>query len=185
MLSPAVPRMKTLEETLGKDELRVLELGSGCGIVGISLATYFPNAASVVLTDLPEASEILEHNLSVSISQLPDLSSKLKTQDLDWSSPLPENIRSQDWDLVIVADCTYNPDVVPDLVRTLGAIAGCNPEVLVLLAMKVRHESEMVFFDLMKEEGFGLKEKIAIPVPVLGLDIEEEIEVFLFNHSRI
>ncbi|RFU25367.1 hypothetical protein B7463_g10977, partial [Scytalidium lignicola] len=179
------PRIKTLETALGKEELRVLELGSGCGIVGISLATYFPNAASVVLTDLPEASEILDHNLAAATLKLPNLSPKLTTQNLDWSSPLPENVKGQTWDLVIVADCTYNPDVVPDLVHTLISVGKCNSEVLVLLAMKVRHESEMVFFDLMKEGGFRIKENIAIKLPLLGLDMEEMIEIYLFSFSGL
>ncbi|KAH8808549.1 putative methyltransferase-domain-containing protein [Xylogone sp. PMI_703] len=182
-VAPVPQRMKTLEAILGKEGLCVLELGAGCGIVGIALATYFPNSASVVLTDLPEAAEILEHNLSVATTKSSTLATKLSTQDLDWSSPLPEDIRSESkiWDLIIVADCTYNPDVVPDLVSTLSAIGKCNPQVVVLLAMKVRHESEMVFFELMKEKGFEIRENVGVPVPLLGLDVEERIEIYLFG----
>ena len=72
--------------------------------------------------------------------------------------------------------------MVPDLVRTLLHIAEMNRDILILLAMKVRHESEMVFFELMGECGFVVLEKCAIPLPVLGGD-GEEIEVFVFGHE--
>jgi hypothetical protein len=49
---------------------------------------------------------------------------------------------------------------VPDLVATLGRVADGNREVKVVVAMKVRHESEMIFFDLMKERGFVVREKV-------------------------
>lgn len=76
---------------------------------------------------------------------------------------------------MVVADCTYNPDVVPDLVRTLKRLG----DVMVLLAMKVRHESEMVFFELMGKEGFVVREKCRLLLPVLGED--EVVEVFVFG----
>jgi hypothetical protein len=81
---------------------------------------------------------------------------------------------------VFVADCTYNPDVVPDLVTTLARLADANREVKVVVAMKVRHESELVFFDLMKESGFVVNEKGILPLPVLGGE-DQEIEVFVFG----
>ena len=86
-----------------------------------------------------------------------------------------------------MADCTYNPDVVPDLVATLRRLVRRDgdggEDVLVALAMKVRHESEMVFFELMREGGFGEREKGKIALPVFGGE-EEEIEIFVFGHGE-
>jgi hypothetical protein len=82
--------------------------------------------------------------------------------------------------MVVVADCTYNPDVVPDLVQTSKRLGDGNREMVVLLAMKVRHDSEMVFFELMREGGFAVVEKCALPLPVLGGEAEE-IQVFVFG----
>jgi len=79
-----------------------------------------------------------------------------------------------------VADCTYNPDVVPDLVATLGRVAEGNRDVLVLLAMKVRHESEAVFFEIMGREGWKIGEKAVLGLGVLGGEAEE-IEVYVFK----
>lgn len=80
----------------------------------------------------------------------------------------------------MVADCTYNPDVVPDLVKTLRGLGEKSPQVLVLVAMKVRHESEGVFFELTKEAGFVVVERGLVPLPVLGGEAEE-IEIWMFK----
>lgn len=161
--------------------MSVLELGAGCGIVGITLSTFYPNASRVLLTDLPEASELLTHNISLrrQTRHRPEITHEV----LDWSSPLPPNVRDTDWNLILVADCTYNPDVVPDLVSTLRSVAqGGTKETVVLLAMKVRHESEMVCFDLLAENGFVIREKAVLPLPVLAGEAEQ-IEIFALTLS--
>ena len=84
-----------------------------------------------------------------------------------------------------MADCTYNPDVVPDLVRTLKCLAsgnGENGKLLAALAMKVRHPSEMVFFELMRESGFVVREDCKILLPMLGGAVEK-IEFFVFGYG--
>jgi predicted nicotinamide N-methyase len=174
-----LPRLRLLETSLSQPGLNILELGAGCGIVGITLSHALPKPRTILLTDLPEATEILTQNLSLYLSS--SNTTTISHQVLDWSLPLPSNVAATKWDLVVVADCTYNPDVVPDLVKTLGEVARGNGKVYVLLAMKVRHESEMVFFDLMKEKGFEVREKCALPMPVLGGE-GEEIEVFVFGY---
>lgn len=164
--------------------LNILELGAGCGIVGITLLHTLSVTliSQILLTDLPEATDILNCNISPPVLGLsPSTASKIKHQVLDWSSPLPSNVAATKWDIIFVADCTYNPDVVPDLVKTLGAVAVGNVEVRVAVAMKVRHESEMVFFDLMEERDFTVREKCAIPLPVLGGE-DQEIEIFVFGY---
>jgi hypothetical protein len=174
-----IPPLPILRELLSKGDLKVIELGAGCGIVGITLATFYPQISNILLTDLPEATDILTQNLSPSTLN-PHIKSRINHQVLDWASPLPPNVKETGWDLVVVADCTYNPDVVPDLVQTLKRIREGNEDVMVLLAMKVRHDSEMIFFELMDQSGFVIKEKCALPLPVLGGE-DEEIEIFVFG----
>jgi predicted nicotinamide N-methyase len=171
-----------LESLLKRKNLSILELGAGCGIVGITFHHSLPDISKIILTDLPEASEILALNLS-SLSP-PNINPAISHQVLNWSSPLPSNISSTRWDLVVVADCTYNPDVVPDLVSSLTRLREGNKEAKVLLAMKVRHESEMAFFELMSEAGFVVKEKCAVGLGMVGQEDREEgeeIEIFVFG----
>ena len=76
-------------------------------------------------------------------------------------------------DLILVSDCTYNPDTAPALVRTIrtlllrSRLAKPRPVhelnelgfrgVDVLVALKRRHVSEDVFFTLMSEAGFVVR----------------------------
>ncbi|KAL3420592.1 upf0665 family protein c [Phlyctema vagabunda] len=171
--SSPFPALPLFTSVLQKPALKVLELGAGCGIVGITLSQLYANNTQTTLTDLPEASEILSQNIAQ--CNLPHLKSCI----LDWSLPLPPHISSEAWDLVLVADCTYNPDVVPHLVRTLQSVVQQRRECLIVLAMKVRHVSELVFFDLMCERGFVVKERVRIPLLVLGQE-DEEVEILSF-----
>lgn len=86
----------------------VLELGTGCGIVGIALAQTITNA-NVILTDLPEAREIVQRNIDQA-SRAPG--AKLSFLELDWDAQLPDELQSTltSVSLVVAADCTYNPD---------------------------------------------------------------------------
>ena len=46
------------------DPILVLELGCGCGIVGLSVAQMVPNA-TVIVTDLPENEDIVNRNVAL------------------------------------------------------------------------------------------------------------------------
>ncbi|KAI9741578.1 MAG: hypothetical protein M1818_004384 [Claussenomyces sp. TS43310] len=191
---PATPLSALLRTILHKPgPLRALELGAGCGIVGITLARccrrHHPDA-TILLTDLPEAEDIARHNIrcnnepsshhrdpATTTSGTPP---RLNYQNLDWSAPLPAELETAQLDLILVADCTYNPDVVPHLVRTLSALLEHNRKAVVLVAMKVRHESEAVFFDLMADAGMLVRDRLVLPLPVLGEE-SQEIEVYLYS----
>ena len=86
-LTPSLSRLPILETSLSHPDLNILELGAGCGIVGITLSRTLPHPSQILLTDLPEAAEILTHNLSPSI--LPPSRTKIFHQVLDWSCPFP------------------------------------------------------------------------------------------------
>jgi hypothetical protein len=151
--------------------LSVLELGTGCAIVATTFALSVPTAR-VIATDLQEAAEIANENLiqATNASYL----------DLDWSEPLPPSVASEIFDLILVADCTYNPDVVPHLVSTLAKLIEISPQVLICLAMKVRHDSEAVFFDLMIDAGIVQVGKYSERVG--NLDGEDEsVDIYLFR----
>lgn len=108
LLTRGSPLAEALLPTSPPAQLRILELGTGCGMVGMSLAHLIRNA-DVLLTDLPEAQEIIEHNIKQ--TKLAK-GSRLAFQTLDWDDELPQNLRSSSspLHLVVAADCTYNPD---------------------------------------------------------------------------
>jgi hypothetical protein len=141
---------------------RVLELGTGCGIVGLEMHYLCPNS-EVILTDLPEAMEVLDHNAQLVRSRTDE--GHLETMVLDWEEPLPEPLKKAPKDVILVSDCTYNSDSIPALVKTLAALIGISPSALAVVSMKVRHDSEATFFDLMSNAGLVSLEHSTIPMP--------------------
>jgi methylase of polypeptide subunit release factors len=89
-------------------EICILELGTGCGMVGIAIAEIIRDS-TVIITDLSEAQEIVERNIS---QAHPANGSTLNFQVLDWDAELPPNLQSPSsrLDLITAADCTYNAD---------------------------------------------------------------------------
>ena len=162
-------------------KLRVLELGCGCGIVGISIAQTIPGC-DVLLTDMPEAKEIAERNIA---AMTPATSSSVGFSTLDWEAPLPE-WANQAVDIVIVSECTYNTDTIPALVKTLTDIMSASPDGLVLLSTKVRHPSERVFFEMMEETNLEKASHTKLPLPK-GHEHEtiwEKVDVYVFRDKE-
>ncbi|KAL4787371.1 putative methyltransferase-domain-containing protein [Aspergillus varians] len=142
--------LQNLLQSERSSPLHVIELGSGCGIVGIALAELLAQC-SVLLTDLPEVEEIITKNITVA---QPAHESEIQYRPLEWEEELPNDLfDSPPIDLILVSDCTYNADSQPALVSVLSRLVQLSPHALILVALKRRHESESVFFDLMQSAG--------------------------------
>ncbi|KAL2004095.1 hypothetical protein VTN02DRAFT_315 [Thermoascus thermophilus] len=175
-----MPFLHSLLRTKNRSPLNVVELGAGCGIVGISLAQLRPQC-SVLLTDLPEVHEIVARNMAAAS---PAPASTIDFRTLDWDAEHPEAVCSGAIDLILISDCTYNADSLPSLVRVLDRLVQGSPDAVVLVALKRRHESEAVFFDLMDAAGFGTLDRDTVPLPssCAGEDPPvENIEVYTFG----
>lgn len=164
---------------------RILELGSGCGLVGLQVADLC-STCDVLLSDLPEAMDILNHN--VEHARFVSSKGRVATTVLDWEECLPERVVKQKFDLVIVSDCTYNSDSIPVLVKTLSSVAESSPNVLVVISLKVRHDSEAIFFDLMEGAEFFEAEHTAVPLPdryrrETGQELEV-VEIYVYGLRR-
>ncbi|OTA52281.1 hypothetical protein K449DRAFT_379504 [Hypoxylon sp. EC38] len=194
-----------------KDTLSILELGSGVGILGITLARIVERAAAVqgctlseaaiLLTDLPEAEERARSNISIAetaVSCIHPSSSAvtLQYEDLDWDEgkhgrfgPLAS---ARPWDLVVLSDCTYNVDSLPALVGTLSALHAANlkypdfdkgPGTSVILATKPRHSSEQALFQLLKTDEWQYTVLESIRLPKLGEE-DEQVDIYLLKKGK-
>jgi predicted nicotinamide N-methyase len=163
--------------------LRVLELGCGVGIVGISLGRA--KNCDVILTDLPEAQEIVERNIRANSNPEPKTESIFTFMPLSWENPLPPEVKRAPVDLILVADCTYNADSSPSLTKTLSRLLKLSPKAPVVVAMKIRHPSELIFFKLM--EGFGLAQAYhhVLHLPHTGEEDPEIVDVYTFIRGEI
>ena len=163
----------------GNEKLQIVELGCGCGIVGIVSAHNRTNCR-VILTDLLEASGLAVRNAgSASLHG----SSGISFQALDWEMDVPDLPSDGPIDVILASDCTYNPDSSPALVRTLTALAGQSPQATVIIAMKVRHSAEIIFFDLMQSAGFVNRSHYSVVLPGIEAD-NDKVDIYYFNLRR-
>ncbi|KAJ5579926.1 uncharacterized protein N7459_005911 [Penicillium hispanicum] len=169
-----MPALIQLLTTPRSTPLQAVELGAGCGIVGIALATMMDHC-NVLLTDLPEVEEIVMRNI---YDAHPQPSSSLGYQTLDWDEP-PPKLCSRPIDLILVSDCTYNADSLPMLVSVLDRLVRSSPDALILVALKRRHDSEAIFFDLMRSAGFSaVRATVQLPAQHEQVD---EIELYCYG----
>lgn len=164
--------------------LHVLELGCGCGTVGIALAQSVPDC-SVILTDLEEVTELVEANIA---RMRPAISSNVSFEPLDWEAEtLPPRITSRTNDLIIVSECTYNTDTLRPLVRTLVKLVDRSPKAVIVISTKTRHESEAAFFTMMKDAGLVEDGTMRVALPGLPgtgyADGARDVGLHLF-HAR-
>lgn len=162
--------------------LHVLELGCGCGTVGIALAQSVPDC-HVLLTDLAEVTELVEANIA---RMRPAMSSQVSFEPLDWEADaLPARITSRTNDLIIVSECTYNTDTLGPLVRTLEKLLARSPKAIVVVATKTRHPSEAAFFDMMAQAGMIEDGRMRVPLPGLPgtgfADQAKDVGIFVFR----
>lgn len=188
MLQPLHKKLpQSLKPLLHLDQpeaLNVVELGSGCGLVGIALASVRPKC-HVLLTDLPDAMKILDYNASQSH---PALDSKIEHMVLDWDDKLPTSVAQEQYGLIVVSECTYNENSIPALVQTLSALAARSPSAVVVVATKVRHVQEAIFFRLMADVGFIEIEQFSIPLPHPQKENNEEmhetVDIHIFRAAQ-
>lgn len=179
--SAAFSLLAQLGLTNRQKKLNIVELGSGCGIVGIFVGQIMSNC-HILLTDLPEAMPILDFNMQH--AKLMG-GSVLQKSVLNWDEELPKLVYDRQTDLILISDCTYNVDSLPALVKTLSALLRHSMQAQVVVSMKVRHFSEAVFFELMNEAGIKQMKHSTIVLPQqsrleAGQDLEQ-IEIYEFG----
>ncbi|KAI1659527.1 putative methyltransferase-domain-containing protein [Daldinia decipiens] len=187
-----------------EDGFNILELGSGVGILGITLAQVIERAvvhghtstkATVLLTDLPEAEERARSNISRAKAAFSHINPSgstvaLQYEDLDWDEGKHGQFgtfaSARPWDLVVLSDCTYNVDSLPALVGTLSALHTANlkhdgvergAKTFAILATKPRHSSEQALFGLLTSDDWQYNVLKSITLPKLG---EEDEAVYIY-----
>jgi hypothetical protein len=141
----AQPLLGFLEQSVlpgllaGRDgaPLRVLELGSGTGIVGLSLAAVLGPGSSVVLTDpgldvnfsateTGNTMDRLRQNVTANAALLQGRASVSAAQllwgDEDHIARIAE-VHGRSFDLIVGSDLLYDPHHYPALVRTMAAFS--------------------------------------------------------------
>ncbi|KZW03902.1 hypothetical protein EXIGLDRAFT_715937 [Exidia glandulosa HHB12029] len=119
---------------------RVVELGSGTGLVGL-IAGFL--GADVAVTDQAQLLPLMRKNVALN-----GLEENVRVTELDWANPVPKDMH--DPDLLLAADCVYFEPAFPLLCATLRNIATQRTEIL--FCYKKRRKADKRFFALLKKD---------------------------------
>ncbi|KAJ3029968.1 UNVERIFIED_CONTAM: Methyltransferase-like protein 21D [Siphonaria sp. JEL0065] len=157
---------------------RILELGAGCGLLGLVAAHVLPTA-DVFVSDVEKVLPILGRNSNGNTNVVPLVLEWLSEAQCNGKSPLPDNVKQiLPVDIILISDCVYDEECFAPLNHTLYALCEANPNTLVIMAYERRKfDTEVSFF-----KQFGEKFRFR---HVLLEDLDprysapEEIYVFL------
>ncbi|EJD53919.1 hypothetical protein AURDEDRAFT_110616 [Auricularia subglabra TFB-10046 SS5] len=119
---------------------RVVELGSGTGLVGLVAGLL---GARVAVTDQAQLLPLLSKNVALN-----GLDAAVCVAELDWAAPVPKDM--YDPDILLAADCVYFEPAFPLLCATLRNIATKRTEIL--FCYKKRRKADKRFFKLLSRD---------------------------------
>ena len=131
---------------------RVLELGCGPGLAGLSAAAL---GADVTLTDLNYALDGVRAGIATNKNAL---KGRVDVAELDWFYPEKSSAAAaaRNADIVIAADVVWVEELIAPLAKTLGYIArfreGGPPQILIAHQTRAR-ASDALFASLLHAEG--------------------------------
>ncbi|KAL8736891.1 MAG: hypothetical protein Q9181_002231 [Wetmoreana brouardii] len=176
----------------GSEQLNMLELGTGCGIVGLVLGSIH-STCRALLTDLDE--NALKFGRINAQRSSKALDSTRECRPLDWGNPNEFTLDRQ-LDFIVASDCTYNIDSIPDLVRTIADLVQQSERLQIqwftpkiIISTKVRHPSEAIVFELMGKAGFEQQEHASVAMQdkhraSIGQELEV-VDIYVFERRRV
>ena len=149
--------------------MNVLELGTGVGILGISIAAQFPHI-KVVATDLVDAQSLVEENIRINVSPHSHFKRNMSFRPLDWEQrPFPAWTVDEKFDAIVMADVTYNTSTFMALADTLQHLLRTGSKgARVICCAKRRHDDEEEFWDIVQDRGFVIQKRIVFAVDLEG-----------------
>ncbi len=149
-----------LSSLMFKRPRRIIELGSGTGIVGLTLASVLDmDIHKITLTDVERMVPVLQSNARAN-----DLFSKVTIKPLDWNHSDVIDDVSDVYDFIIAADVVYAYEACLPLANTISKLVkvATLSDLVTKVSIMIAHEDrdplvKLHFIDLMKERGFKCK----------------------------
>mmetsp|Transcript_38840 Transcript_38840/g.99302 ORF Transcript_38840/g.99302 Transcript_38840/m.99302 type:complete len:337 (+) Transcript_38840:250-1260(+) len=129
---------------------RAIELGCGCGVLGIAIAVLSQGKAQVILTDHDvRALEMAKLNV-----ELNNLSHCVQVRRLVWGSSVASLVQNGCFDLILGSDIIYHPHCLPELHKTMSELSG--PASTILMAHEHRQPAleQRFYTDAAAKHGF-------------------------------
>eukprot|EP00040_Diaphanoeca_grandis_P012575 m.63717 g.63717 ORF g.63717 m.63717 type:complete len:347 (-) comp23329_c0_seq1:192-1232(-) len=174
------------------DEKSVIELGTGTGLVGISIAKA-TEAISVILTDVnPSVLEVARENIVINKNRAPAFgATNLNVEKLDWENfdPVKTDFAAAA-DVIVAADVVYDPSLVPPLVHVLvqllvipSEVTGKSKPHAIISLTRRNPETMALFFKTLDEAGLHV-EFLQVPtIDLFARTPEAEIKIFKVTHQ--
>lgn len=125
------------------DGRRVLELGSGVGLTAAVVARA-ARPASLVATDYDdETLRLCRANLELAAGG----GEACRVAELDWTRPSAAVFEDASADVVLAADCVYDPNMVPAFVATLAAALRAREGAVAYVASRRRNPETFALFE--------------------------------------
>ncbi|GKV21523.1 hypothetical protein SLEP1_g31497 [Rubroshorea leprosula] len=118
---------------------KVVELGSGCGLVGCIAALL---GAQVILTDLPDRLRLLKRNVETNLRH--GVRGSAVVKDLTWGDDPDQDLIEPPPDYVLGSDVIYSEGAVVDLLDTLSQL--CATQTTVFLSGELRNDAVLEYF---------------------------------------
>ncbi|AET38818.1 putative protein-lysine N-methyltransferase Ecym_3328 [Eremothecium cymbalariae DBVPG len=132
----------------GKQFNKVLELGSGTGLVGLCIGMHNimheVNDMDVYITDIDTLCPLMARNVRMN-----NLEGRVHPRELFWGDELPAEFRNKDSpvDLILAADCVYLEKAFPLLeMKLLELTANQEVQPVVLMSYRKRRKADKKFF---------------------------------------
>lgn len=172
----------------GEKQHKILELGTGCGMVGLVLGSMSQNSR-LILTDEDDDSLALATENAQKSREV--FNSVWECRSLDWREPHRFSLDGN-LGLIVASDCTYNSGSIPCLVQTISDLVQQSNEMhkesptpRIIVSTKRRHPSEAMFVELMEKSGFDQLEHATIPMhdrhrESMGMELEV-VDVYIYE----
>ncbi|KAL2023126.1 hypothetical protein VTK56DRAFT_3732 [Thermocarpiscus australiensis] len=120
---------------------RILELGAGGGIVGLTIARGCSSLDHpLYITDMVEMESLMQHNIALN-----GLEHRVRARVLNWGEPLSKEVVDFKPDTILAADCVYFEPAFPLLLQTLQDLLALTPSATVFFCFKKRRRADMQF----------------------------------------
>lgn len=131
---------------------RVLELGAGCGLVGIYLCML--GAKTAVLTDQKCCVKTLEDNVSANVPTV--CRSRIKVMEYSWGKSTAALTKDGLFDLILAAECLFSQEDSMLLAQCIPKLT--KPDSRIYVSMGRNRGGEEVFVKELKDQGYHCNE---------------------------
>ncbi|XP_040995669.1 protein N-lysine methyltransferase METTL21A isoform X1 [Juglans microcarpa x Juglans regia] len=118
----------------------IVELGSGCGLVGCVASLL---GGQVILTDLPDRLRLLKKNVEANL-RYGNVQGSATVRELVWGDDPDRDLIEPHPDYVLGSDVIYSEEAVTDLVATLLEL--CGSKTTIFLAGELRNDAILEYF---------------------------------------